>query len=200
MKIAKVERYGALRFERLMVSDYSKTRRDMLDKYAIKLPTEEALDLWHEDDLRMLLEPVMIVIYHSSGEVWIYTFRTGWMYDTGSVPKVMRSVVDNDERRLMVPTMVHDANFRGHWLRFGATNKLFRKMMIWFKYPRFRAGLAWFAVSSFVGAIKFKRFKDKKKVGAYRKFVSFSRYPKRDVYLVEKRIRRWELDKVSQID
>jgi hypothetical protein len=174
MKITKVKRYGALRFERLMVSDYSKTKRDMLDDYGIVIPSAKELDLWHEDDLRMLLNQVMIHVHHKSGEVWVYTFRKGWIFDTASVPKFMRSLIDNDERRLLVPAMIHDANFR------------------------VRAGLAWFAVSSFVGRIKFNRYKDKKKVGKYRQTVSFHRYPKRDAHLVAQLIRHYELDKVSQ--
>lgn len=175
LKIKRIKRFGDLVFVRLMPSDYSRLRRDYIDEFGITLPTAQELDLLDESDLRLLDHPVEIQIELRGGKTFIYEFQKGWIHDTASVPKCMRGLVDNDDRRLVLAAMVHDANFRGHWLRFGPTNRLFRKMALAAGYPRFKAFLAWLAVSSPVGIHRFRKFRDKRKVHRYRRWVYFSK-------------------------
>ena len=178
LRIEKIVRHGDLVFTRLMTSDYSRLRRDYIDQFAIKLPTAKELDLENERDLRLLAEPVTIEITLNGGDALSYTFRKGWIHDTASVPPFMRSFIDNDDRRLVLAAMVHDANFRGHWLRFAKTNRLFRKMSIEAGYPRRKAFFAWLSVSSPVGFYLFRKHRKKNKVGAYRRWVQFSHVKK----------------------
>ena len=109
LRIEKIVRHGDLVFTRLMTSDYSRLRRDYIDQFAIKLPTAKELALENERDLRLLAEPVTIEITLNGGDALSYTFRKGWIHDTASVPPFMRSFIDNDDRRLVLAAMVHDA-------------------------------------------------------------------------------------------
>jgi hypothetical protein len=142
------------------------------------LPTAKELDLANEPDLRLLLGAVTIKIHLKSGEVLRYSFRKGFIHDTASVPKFMRGVVDNDDLALVVAAMVHDVNFRCHYLRFGPTNRLFRKMIIEAGGSRWLAFKSWLAVSSPVGLYLFHSKKQRNKVGDYRKWCGFKRIKK----------------------
>ena len=175
LRVKKITRDGDLTFIRLMPEDYSRLRRDYIDEFGIKLPSAVELDLDDERDLRLLDNTVTITIDLKGGGGYRYTFRKGWIHDTASVPPCLRGFVDNDDRRLVLSAMVHDANFRGHWLSFIKTNRLFRKMALAAGYPRRKAFLAWLSVSSPVGVFMFRRHRRKRAVGAYRKWVHFER-------------------------
>ena len=108
LRIKKIKRTGDLVFTRLMPEDYSRLRRDYIDEFAIKLPTAKELDLKNERDLRLLDKQVEIDIELKGGTTYRYIFRKGWIHDTASVPPFMRSIVDNDDRRLILAAMVHD--------------------------------------------------------------------------------------------
>jgi hypothetical protein len=178
IKIKRITREGDLSFVRLMPEDYSRLCRDYIDDFGIKLPTAKELDLKNESDLRLLDHPVTITIELKGGGAYVYRFEKGWIHDTASVPSFMRSFIDNDDRRLVLAAMVHDANFRGHWLSFATTNRLFRKMALYADYPRRKAFLAWLAVSSPVGIYRFRQYRKKNRVGKYRRWVHFSRVEK----------------------
>ena len=177
LRVKNITRTGDLTFTRLMAGDYSRLRRDYIDNFGITLPSGDKLNVKKDRDLRLLDNTVTITIELKKGGSYRYIFRKGWIHDTASVPPALRGFVDNDDRRLVLSAMVHDAHFRGHWLSFIATNRLFRKMALEADYPRWKSVLAWLSVSSPVGVFMFRRHRRKDKVGEYRKWVHFSKIP-----------------------
>jgi hypothetical protein len=178
IRIRKIDIGGHFDFRRLTPEAYSKTRRDFVDDWGISLPTAKELDLVNEDDLRMLLDPMVVHIHLKGGAVWRYSFRKGFIYDTASVPKFFRSIVDNDDRHLLLAAMVHDVNFRCHYLSFAKTNRLFRKMILEAGGSRWLAFKCWLAVSSPVGIYLFRKWRKSKSVIRFRKWCGFTKMSK----------------------
>lgn len=77
---------------------------------------------------RILLNDIIISVTLKDKELR-YTLRRGWITDFASVPEHLRSFVDNDDYRLIVAALVHDANFACHYLSFKESNELFRAMI-----------------------------------------------------------------------
>jgi hypothetical protein len=80
-----------------------------------------------------------------------FYFKPGFVTDLASVPRPLRGIVDNDEHQIISAALVHDFAFSTRRLPFRIANSLFYKIMRYNGYNRFKAVLAYWAVSSFVG-------------------------------------------------
>ena len=147
--ILKISIIGHMDTRRILnETEYAMTCHDL----GIALPVWNQLKraTWGFDDLRINLSELEVLIYQED-EVYHFRFHPGYITDLASVPKWVRSFIDNDDKRLLVAAYVHDALFLNHWLSFRDTNKLFRKIIRNQGGGPFLAGSCWLAVSSFVG-------------------------------------------------
>lgn len=126
---------------------YAHTMEEMADKWNILLPDLTTLELQHNPDSRLLLNPIDIKIYTNKG-LFKYGFRPGYITDLASVPKRLRSIVDNDQQELLYAALVHDANFMAHLQTMEFSNKLFYGMIRKAGGSIILAGLCYIAVSS----------------------------------------------------
>lgn len=171
--IKLIEREGPFRFERIDLPQYGTTRLQWREEFGIDLPTKSGLvsQFKNLDDLRILLSEIRIVIRFEDRRPLEYVFERGFISDLASVPKVFRSLVDNDDLRLLVAALVHDYNFSTHFLDpsrtsdgqpvenlgFRRANKLFYSMARKRGLSQFRCAVAYLAVNSIVGRAKYEK-------------------------------------------
>ena len=130
MKVLDVQHKGQIDLRRILdLDDYYDSVKEFRDK-GVVLPSYNLLTrcIKEPKDMRINLSRLEIVV--DCDEVtYFYTFLPGFIYDTASVPNVLRSVSDNDDERLVNASYVHDANFACHFLGFRQSNKLFYHMI-----------------------------------------------------------------------
>jgi hypothetical protein len=132
------------------------TKYEWLHKYGIRLPTWNRLKeaSWGFDDFRVLSENLEVLIdLEHKGKMYLYRYRftREFITDLASVPKYFRSIIDNDDKQIIIAALVHDAEFGNQWHDFRSANTLLKEIAIYFGMPRWRAFLAWAAVSSPAG-------------------------------------------------
>jgi hypothetical protein len=166
-EVSVVQVEGFFDFRHIDPSEYEKTREDFHKKHGRPLPfMGELKKMGTPRDLRLLLTPLTITILFESSEWWQYKFHPGFITDLSSVPSFFRSFVDNDDVDMLAACLCHDVNFSMHHIPFVETNELFYKMVMardgmpgtndhWISLPT-RAKLAWLAIRSFVGRMKWK--------------------------------------------
>ena len=93
----------------------------------------------------ILLKKLVVKIHLKDEGVLVYTFERGWSTDLASVPRSLRSFVDNDDFHIIIAALVHDSNFEGQFFPFSSANWLFYHMI------RKSGGSWWFASKAFVG-------------------------------------------------
>ena len=156
MKIKSIERTGD--FRTLRIEPWKYEDQSIMwwrERHQLLPSREEAEQIGDLDQLRVLLEDMVITIVLESSEWYQYKFHAGFMWDLASVPRFARCAIDNDDIYLMEAAIVHDANYSAHY--FGddpaaieKTNELFRQM-IRYRGKKFRAWLAHKAVNSVIG-------------------------------------------------
>lgn len=166
MKIKKIE-HSPVDLRRILPGSWDQTYTEF-SLEGIELDEAE----WKkEDDLRILINDLKIKIKMGNDDgVFVYTFKRGWRTDLASVPWFVRTLVDNDDRNLIIAALVHDANFGGHFLTFGKSNELFRSMI------RYSGGSWWLAFKAYWGVqnpIGMKAYEDGIKTPINNKFVKF---------------------------
>lgn len=122
-------------------------------KHGVLLPSSDELKKFGGlDEVRVLTEDVAVTIEFENS-AWVqFKFYKGFLTDLASVPKFFRSVIDNDDNRLILAALVHDYLFTTHGLPFYETNELFYQIARFCGYSKFKSWLAWVAVSSPVAA------------------------------------------------
>ena len=109
------------------------------------------IDFKRNSDYRMFLTPRKIILHTEQDGVLIFRFDEGYITDLVSSPRIFRSLVDNDDARLVEASLVHDALFQGHFLSFELSNNLFYQMMRLERFGLVRSRLALRAVSGRIG-------------------------------------------------
>lgn len=100
----------------------------------------------------------LIIEYVEDGveKVEKYKIKRGFTFDTASVPKWMKWLIDNDGL-LLIPSIYHDGSTALHFHSFRKTQKLFRALIRYFggKYSvskwQLKSNVAFLGVRSFVG-------------------------------------------------
>jgi len=129
------------------------------------MPTwDEMLDDEGAGDFRILLSPIEIWIETKYAHI-IYRFERGFIWDLASVPKRLRSIVDNDDAALMDAAICHDYNFEMwremrkldlFYFDYKQSNALFYHM-VKCRSNRFKAAICWLGVTNRIA----KHFWDK---------------------------------------
>jgi len=114
-----------------------------------------------KSDNKVFDEPFDTIIELTTGVKLCYCIKKGAVTDLASVPKLLRSFVDNDDPGIVLAAIIHDINFATHFLNFRDSNCLFRQMCVMGGLGKFRSWLAWLAVSSFVGHNRYKSYPGK---------------------------------------
>jgi hypothetical protein len=126
---------------RILRDTYERTCAEALNDgvQLLKLSDEKI----KKGDNRVLLNDMEIVIVIRdilTGEMYrlCYKLKKWWMTDFASVPKFpinLRSLVDNDDARIIIAALVHDTNWESRWLNFFDTNRLFRDTILYYCDP-----------------------------------------------------------------
>jgi hypothetical protein len=87
------------------------------------------------------------------GNISIEIFA-GSQTDWGSVPKMLRSFIDNDDAELLIAFLVHDKLFQTHFFGDGknamvSANEFFDDIMAWFKVTKVKRELVFESVQKF---------------------------------------------------
>lgn len=157
-----IEREGPYRFERIEVSKYDEIKRDWEEEFGITLPPRSGLSVFGNlDDLRIVLAPITITIYFKDRRPLRYEFDRGFITDLASVPKAFRSIVDNDDLKLLGAALVHDYNFTTWFLGPNhkgclRANKLFYGMIRKQGYGLGKSIIAFLSVNSIVGRARYQ--------------------------------------------
>lgn len=171
MKILKVEKKGFLDSRRIIREDYAATRKQFKDEFAILLPNLKDTPFANSSDVRVLLNDITIKVTTDDG-VRYYHFKKGFITDLASVPKILRSLVDNDDEVMLLAALVHDANFRWHFLSsFKRANDMFRQMIAIEDDSWWLAFKAWVGVNTSAGK---KAYYGKKELDKKFQRVSYS--------------------------
>lgn len=145
------------------VEGFFDTRR-ILDRYhynitktRLKKETDAVMPTWENlvkegitEDLRVLISDMTVTVFDKNGYKFVYDFKAGYVTDLASVPKFLRSFVDNDDKRIVLAALVHDANFGCQYLSFEASNDMFRQMI------RKAGGSWWLGFKSYWGVNNWK--------------------------------------------
>ncbi|MHA1169008.1 MAG: DUF1353 domain-containing protein [Candidatus Hodarchaeales archaeon] len=81
-------------------------------------------------------------------EEGIFLFKEGFVWDQASVPRFLRGLLDNDDPRVVLGAMVHDACFSQKWLGYKGANKLFKSILVEKGMSKFKANLYYVGVAS----------------------------------------------------
>ena len=140
-EIKKIK-HGPVDLRRILPGSFAQTVEEFkrVDGVAIKLDDKtKSKENW------VLTSKLKIEIYLKNEGVLRYTFERGWVTDLASVPKKLRSFVDNDDYYILLAALVHDANFENKILSFKQSNVLFYKMI------RHSGAGWWLATKAFIG-------------------------------------------------
>jgi hypothetical protein len=114
-----------------------------------------------DDTWNVLFRPYRLQFSCSYGR-FEFLFFEGFTTDWASVPKAFRGFIDNDDRNLMLPALVHDAMFKSKFFGtekqgFDTANDIFEELMEWadMKPSTIDAVLA--SVSSWIGWSVYKK-------------------------------------------
>ena len=117
--------------------------------------------------------PMKIIVHVTNGNGRnvhiVYHIKRGWVTDMASVPDCLRGFVDNDSNEIVIPAICHDIAYALHGLCFDDANVLFREMLKYFDMSLLKRWLAYWAVSSPVGRMKYD---DTLGMNLHKKFVS----------------------------
>jgi hypothetical protein len=148
--IERIEHDGFVDLRDLHRVTYENTRKQFKYKYNIVLPTKKTLkgtgakfgNLW------LLLNPLVITVEFKNSSWWQFRLERGFITDLASVPSAFKAIIDNDGPAVVVPALVHDANFSCQFLSFEDANSLFKTMIRAYGGSVHKARLAWAAVST----------------------------------------------------
>lgn len=160
-EIKRIEIAGPKRFEYIERSraGYYVQRNAWRVQREIELPPWERIsEHGNLNDLRILCVTLSVFIKLKDSSWLEFIFEPGFITDFASVPWYFRNIVDNDDHRVAPAALIHDYLFATHRLPFKQTNDLFHKILLDCGYPRWRARLAYWAVSSFVGRRRWRAF------------------------------------------
>jgi hypothetical protein len=148
--IKKIEHDGFVDLRDLHEVTYKKTREQLKNEYGIVLPTKKTLKSTDADfgNLWLLLNPLVITVTFKNSAWWQFKLERGFITDLASVPSAFKAIIDNDGPAVVVPALVHDANFSCHFLSFEDSNSLFKQMIRAYGGSVHKARLAWAAVST----------------------------------------------------
>lgn len=76
-------------------------------------------------DARLLLSDYNVSLHLQGTGIIRYRFKKGYVTDLASVPKKLRSIVDNDDPALIIAALCHDAGYGTQLVEFRTTNRLF---------------------------------------------------------------------------
>lgn len=151
IEIENVKIEGRRRFEFIERSGflYQEQRTELNHEFNMNMPI--GTELWKfgkRRDLRVLCAGVLIDVVDEKGCFYQFEFLPGFITDFASVPWFFRSLIDNDDERIIAAALIHGFLFSTHGLPFWMTNQMFRQVAISQGYPRIKARMAFIAVNS----------------------------------------------------
>lgn len=155
-------------------ADYDKVQLLVYNLHGLVLEPYDELDIQYKDSMVVFMEPwkVKIGLIHNKKQYCVsYEFDPGFISDKGSVPKYLRSIVDNDDGDFLMSFYIHDANYKCHFMTRGESDDLLREMAKYYGAGIIRRNAVyqavnWFGKSAYNSGIK--------AIEKQRKFVKYS--------------------------
>ena len=125
-KITNYKQTGTIRTERVNFEKYTELSARFLDEFGVVLPDKGIIQRQNmkDDELRILCSH-FYVSFDYGGHRYSFEFKPALIWDYCSVPKLLRSLIDNDDYDAIVAGMIHDYAFNTHRIPFKVANKLF---------------------------------------------------------------------------
>lgn len=111
--------------------DYDKVQLFLYNVHGFILPPWDELDIQFKGNMVVFIENWVCKVRVLQGKKiyeLTYKFSPGFISDKGSVPKLLRSIVDNDDPQFLVAFYIHDANYKCHFLNRDQSDDLLRAM------------------------------------------------------------------------
>lgn len=129
----------------------------------IDIPTLKTIG--DENTWWILIASYRVVLTGDFGSISI-NFGAGFCTDWASVPKAFRSFVDNDDRLLMLPSLMHDALFKTKFfgknkIGYDTANEIFDSLMEYFGVKSSTRDAVMSSVSSWIGYNIYKKEQDR---------------------------------------
>jgi hypothetical protein len=156
VKVTKIIKTGEIESFRVEPWRYSEQRAKFQRDHGVVLPTLKGLErIGDIEELRILTAHVCIRVETDKGRWYQWEFYPGWIWDLASVPRWVRSLIDNDDIFLQEGAIVHDSNYTGHFLGddlpgLDLTNELIMRM-VQYRGKRVRGRVVHIAVDSIYG-------------------------------------------------
>lgn len=163
--IVSIKLYGFIDTEILEKNRYREQRVVLSEKIGKDVPKYEEIPFGNKQTWRMLKKPLSVVIT-TKEEVIEYRFESGMITDFASIPRILRGqrsiktlfvrMPDNDDPRILWPSIIHDAGcsfklFGEGKKGFQFNNDLFYATCRYFGLSRAQCRLLWAGVSSPIG-------------------------------------------------
>jgi hypothetical protein len=176
MKLKTIVCAGNRDTRQLTLQNYHSTKDEFAEE-GITIPTMEQLEFDSDAVWHVLLSKeytIQLLCELNGKHMWYsYKFKRGFVWDLASIPKIARSIVDNDDPAIIDASMVHDSNFTCHFVGFRPANELFMDMFRMNGGNKVETFLAWLAVASPFGRLAYKK-RTVKRAMWQQSFVDFS--------------------------
>lgn len=130
-------------------------------RFGRKFPTTDELKLSFDSNYFCLTNPVTIRVKTESE--WLhFEFSAGFTWDCASVPRFLRSIVDDNAQCVIASSLIHDYSFSSKVLSFRDANKIFKGVIEKQGGNKVESLIYWLGVSSPVGKFLYKHSTDKR--------------------------------------
>jgi len=159
MKVKSVIQQGEIISIALQSDRYEKQRQFIEDRTGVLMPEMHEIPFNNRQLFRVLMEPLNVHIYTDDGH-HVFYLKQGMITDFASIPRALRGrfimQVDNDDPRILIPSLVHDAGCSFHIFgddrkAFTYNNRLFKAMCRYYGFNMWQSRLLYSGVQSPVG-------------------------------------------------
>lgn len=159
VKVIDVIQQGEIITLALQPERYEEQREWFEEYVGIKLPQRRDIPFNNQQLFRVLMSDVEVII-RTEEETFGYILKQGMITDFASIPRFLRGSillrVDNDDPRILIPSLVHDAGCSFKLLgsdkkSFTKNNELFQSMCRFYGFSRYQSRVLNMGVQSPVG-------------------------------------------------
>jgi hypothetical protein len=150
LKIENIEIDNDIDFRIIFKETYESTKKDFEKEFNVTLPNISGAEFDKmNNDLRVIIKPITVKIKSNLFSL-IIEVDPGFITDFASIPKPLRSIVDNDEWYVIIAAIVHDALYGGRLLErinfepydsFILSNEMFSEIIKYYKGNKIKANI-----------------------------------------------------------
>ncbi|MCP4339647.1 MAG: hypothetical protein GY799_12335 [Desulfobulbaceae bacterium] len=138
---------------------YSLYRSYMKDFCKTELQPYDTVGFNKSYRMNIAIAPFTIWVVWANDFVWRFDFYEGFWTDDASIPQILRSLIDNNDPRITIPSWLHDLGHQtrdldkifGEGVGFDQINELMKEACLWYGMGKFYANRIFDAISSPIG-------------------------------------------------